>query len=206
MRSQGRVRVAPNSSCVTNASLPFFLSSHRGPAANSPDSSSYRSPPLDSLDFLQSFQQGWASALLFSGPAQNFEQSGVHLPQGSARRKSEVKSAKQGRSPVIACLVGPSPWLYGQACHSARGQPLYRDSHGQHPRCWAQPASCELGWWSANPGCQCCRCLLILGWCCQDVLAFRKAMLSRAMSVWRGLHMSLRIAPTARAELCTYFR
>ena len=39
-----------------------------------------------------------------------------------------------------------------------------------------------------------------------DVLAFRKAMLSKEMSVWQGLHMSPRVAPSPRAKLCTYFR
>lgn len=39
-----------------------------------------------------------------------------------------------------------------------------------------------------------------------DVLAFRKAMLSQEVSVWQGLHMSPRVAPSPRAKLCTYFR
>ncbi len=39
-----------------------------------------------------------------------------------------------------------------------------------------------------------------------DVLAFRKAMLSKEMSVWQGLHMSPRVAPSPRAKLCTYLR
>ena len=39
-----------------------------------------------------------------------------------------------------------------------------------------------------------------------DVLAFRKAMPFQEMSIWQGLHMSPRIAPSACAKLCTYFR
>ncbi len=39
-----------------------------------------------------------------------------------------------------------------------------------------------------------------------DVLAFRKANLSQEVSVWQGLHMSPRVAPSPHAKLCTYFR
>ncbi len=37
-----------------------------------------------------------------------------------------------------------------------------------------------------------------------DHLAFRKAMLARDMSVWGGLHISPRGAPSRGAKLCTY--
>ncbi len=39
-----------------------------------------------------------------------------------------------------------------------------------------------------------------------DHLAFRKAMLARDMSVWGGLHISPRGAPSKGAKLCTYLR
>ncbi len=39
-----------------------------------------------------------------------------------------------------------------------------------------------------------------------DHLAFRKAMLARDMSVWGGLHISPRGAPSRGAKLCTYLR
>ncbi len=39
-----------------------------------------------------------------------------------------------------------------------------------------------------------------------DHLAFRKAMLARDMSVWGGLHISPRCAPSKGAKLCTYLR
>ncbi len=39
-----------------------------------------------------------------------------------------------------------------------------------------------------------------------DHLAFRKAMLARDMSVWEGLHISPRGAPSRGAKLCTYLR
>ncbi len=39
-----------------------------------------------------------------------------------------------------------------------------------------------------------------------DQLAFRKAMLARDMSVWDGLHISPRGAPSLGAKLCTYLR
>ena len=39
-----------------------------------------------------------------------------------------------------------------------------------------------------------------------DDLAFRKAMLARDMSVWGGLHISPRGAPSRGAKLCTYLR
>ncbi len=39
-----------------------------------------------------------------------------------------------------------------------------------------------------------------------DVMAFRNAMLSQEVSVWEGLQMSPRIAPSPRAKLCTYLR
>ncbi len=39
-----------------------------------------------------------------------------------------------------------------------------------------------------------------------DHLAFRKAMLARDMSVWGGLHISPRGAPSEGAKLCTYLR
>ncbi len=38
------------------------------------------------------------------------------------------------------------------------------------------------------------------------LLAFRKAMLARDMSVWGGLHISPRGAPSKGAKLCTYLR
>ncbi len=38
------------------------------------------------------------------------------------------------------------------------------------------------------------------------VQAFRKAMLSQEMSVWLGLHMLPRVAPSPCAKLCTCFR
>ncbi len=39
-----------------------------------------------------------------------------------------------------------------------------------------------------------------------DHLAFRKAMLARDVSVWGGLHISPRGAPSKGAKLCTYLR
>ncbi len=42
------------------------------------------------------------------------------------------------------------------------------------------------------------------GICNVDHLAFRKAMLARDMSVWKGLEMSPRGAPSRGAKLCTY--
>ncbi len=39
-----------------------------------------------------------------------------------------------------------------------------------------------------------------------DHLAFRKAMLARDISVWGGLHISPRGAPSKGAKLCTYLR
>ncbi len=39
-----------------------------------------------------------------------------------------------------------------------------------------------------------------------DVLAFWRAMQSQEVSVWQGLHMSPRVAPSPRAKLCTYLR
>ncbi len=39
-----------------------------------------------------------------------------------------------------------------------------------------------------------------------DVLAFRRALLSQEVSVWQGLRMSPRVAPSPRAKLCTYCR
>ncbi len=42
-----------------------------------------------------------------------------------------------------------------------------------------------------------------------DIQHFRKAMLSQEMSIWQGLHMSPRVAPSPCAycaNLCTYFR
>ncbi len=42
--------------------------------------------------------------------------------------------------------------------------------------------------------------------CNVDHLAFRRAMLARDMSVWGGLHISARGAPSRGAKLCTYLR
>ena len=39
-----------------------------------------------------------------------------------------------------------------------------------------------------------------------DAQGFQRATISQEMSVWRGLHVSPRTAPSARAKFCTYFR
>ncbi len=67
------------------------------------------------------------------------------------------------------------------------------------------PASCQLGWWDSQAVCQSWHGFPggVVG--TVDVLAFRKAMLPQEVSVWQGLHMSPRVAPSPRAKLCTYF-